>query len=353
MLPVPTFLRLIRAETLKELFEKTPRGVSSAFNAEGVYLLRLVGGRWRVVGAYGVGEKALGLRLPLEWVPPEGPIPLPGPLAFSPDGRERPGYGLKRGDFALLLEGVSSLDPDGEELLTVLLEVVVLRAQRLVSLQILDFILAFGKRLRMGGSLERELKEALTELLAHTGFGAGALFLREGEICRLLVVGGEFPPEYLLYHQRHSVGCREGAGRLLWESPDGVAVIPDYQEYPHALPEVKRMGLRTTVQLLLSWAGQPYGVLALGSFGQKVEMEPELKRLLLVARDELEAYLERRFQVEGTLEAIAAILERLDYETEGHMRRVSELAVLLGERVGVEDLEGLRMGAYLHDLGKL
>lgn len=221
MLPVPTFLRLIRAETLKELFEETPRGVSSAFNAEGVYLLRLVGGRWRVVGAYGVGEKALGLRLPLEWVPPEGPIPLPGPLAFSPDGRERPGYGLKRGDFALLLEGVSSLDPDGEELLTALLEVVVLRAQRLVSLQILDFILAFGKRLRMGGSLERELKEALTELLAHTGFGAGALFLREGEICRLLVVGGSFPPSISFTIRGIPWGAGKGLAGFCGKAPMG------------------------------------------------------------------------------------------------------------------------------------
>lgn len=82
-------------------------------------------------------------------------------------------------------------------------------------------------------------------------------------------------------------------------------------------------------------------------------MGPETERLLLVAREALETYLERRLQTEGALEAIARILEGLDYETEGHMRRVSRLAVLLGERAGVEDLEGLRMGAYLHDLGKL
>ena len=306
-----------------------------------------------MVGAAGVGEEALGLRLPKGWEPPHGPTPPPGPLGFSPDGRERGGFGARRDNLALRLEGARSPTPEGEELLELLLEVLSLRTERLASLAALDFLLAFGRRLRKGGSLEREVQEALRELLAYTGFSAGALFRVEEGLCRLWTVVGEYPPEYLFLHLREPVPWGEGATRILRESPTGLAVIPDYRLYPHALPGPLGLGLATVAQVVLERAGEPYSILVLASFGRRVAVGPETERILLVARDELEAYLERRLQVEGTLEAIARILEGLDYETEGHMRRVSHLAVLLGVRAGVRDLEGLRMGAYLHDLGKL
>lgn len=314
-------LSLMRAEHLPDLFRGAALGALALFEVEGAYVLRLEMGRWRVVGAAGVGKKALGLRLPREWEPPSGPTPPPGPLGFSPDGREREGFALRRGNLAFLLEG--ALPPSGrEEHLSLLLEALALRAERLAS-------------------------------LSYTGFSAGAIFRLEEGVCRLWVVAGEYPEGYLFLHLKEPVSWGEGATRVLRDSPSGFALIPDYQFYPHALPAFQRQGLRTVVQVLLERSGEPYGILSLASFGRTVVAGPETERLLLVARDELEAYLERRLQVEGTLEAIARILEGLDYETEGHMRRVSHLAVLLGVRAGVRDLEGLRMGAYLHDLGKL
>jgi hypothetical protein len=345
-------LSLMRAEHLPDLFRGAALGALALFEVEGAYVLRLEMGRWRVVGAAGVGKKALGLRLPREWEPPSGPTPPPGPLGFSPDGREREGFALRRGNLAFLLEG--ALPPSGrEEHLSLLLEALALRAERLASLSALDFLLSFGKRLRKSGSLEGEVRDALGELLSYTGFSAGAIFRLEEGVCRLWVVAGEYPEGYLFLHLKEPVSWGEGATRVLRDSPSGFALIPDYQFYPHALPAFQRQGLRTVVQVLLERSGEPYGILSLASFGRTVAAGPETERLLLVARDELEAYLERRLQVEGTLEAIARILEGLDYETEGHMRRVSHLAVLLGVRAGVRDLEGLRMGAYLHDLGKL
>ncbi len=47
------------------------------------------------------------------------------------------------------------------------------------------------------------------------------------------------------------------------------------------------------------------------------------------------------------------MLEHRDLETQGHTERVAELAVRLGRELGFPDLEGLRLGAYFHDLGKL
>lgn len=58
---------------------------------------------------------------------------------------------------------------------------------------------------------------------------------------------------------------------------------------------------------------------------------------------------------ETTLEGWARALELRDGETEGHTRRVTELATELGRRLGMseEDIVQLRRGALLHDIGKI
>lgn len=85
--------------------------------------------------------------------------------------------------------------------------------------------------------------------------------------------------------------------------------------------------------------------------------------LVWVSMDNTEKNLERirrseakgRQAYEQTLEAWARALEFRDEETEGHSRRVSELAVRLAEELGVEEpeLTRIRWGALLHDIGKL
>ena len=53
--------------------------------------------------------------------------------------------------------------------------------------------------------------------------------------------------------------------------------------------------------------------------------------------------------------AIAATVEMRDPYTSGHQRRVAALAVAIGRRLGrsADDLEGLRIAAVMHDLGKI
>jgi len=54
-----------------------------------------------------------------------------------------------------------------------------------------------------------------------------------------------------------------------------------------------------------------------------------------------------------TLEAINTIRETKDSQTISHQRRVSQLAVAIAERLGLDEdrIEGLRVGASLHDVG--
>lgn len=75
------------------------------------------------------------------------------------------------------------------------------------------------------------------------------------------------------------------------------------------------------------------------------EMVGNLNRSKL---DLLDAY-------DKTIEGWARALDLRDHETEGHSRRVTDMAVKLGERIGLtpEQLKQLYRGGLLHDIGKL
>ncbi len=86
------------------------------------------------------------------------------------------------------------------------------------------------------------------------------------------------------------------------------------------------------------------------------ELEGELRKL----NAELESRVEVRTRelaeaYESTLEGLARALELRDKETEGHSRRVTEMALKIAQKIGVADqeLEDIRSGAILHDIGKI
>ena len=65
--------------------------------------------------------------------------------------------------------------------------------------------------------------------------------------------------------------------------------------------------------------------------------------------------LELRLAYDETIEGWARALDLRDKETEGHSRRVTELTVVLCQRLGLppEQLVHVRRGALLHDIGKM
>jgi putative nucleotidyltransferase with HDIG domain len=67
------------------------------------------------------------------------------------------------------------------------------------------------------------------------------------------------------------------------------------------------------------------------------------------------AYEELQETYDQTLYALMSALDARDHETEGHSLRVSQLACLIGEKIGLtgEDLEALKRGSLLHDIGKI
>jgi putative nucleotidyltransferase with HDIG domain len=67
------------------------------------------------------------------------------------------------------------------------------------------------------------------------------------------------------------------------------------------------------------------------------------------------AYQELQATYDQTLYALMSALDARDRETEGHSMRVSRLACMMGEKVGLtsDQLKALERGALLHDIGKI
>lgn len=88
------------------------------------------------------------------------------------------------------------------------------------------------------------------------------------------------------------------------------------------------------------------------------------RRSLRLRIKEYQQYLEEKVEEQtleisniflGAIEALASALEAKDRYTGGHSRRVSEIALALGTELGLsaKDLEDLRWGSLLHDVGKI
>jgi GAF domain-containing protein len=202
-------------------------------------------------------------------------------------------------------------------------------------------------------------QEALETLLRLTPYHGGALYLFQEGVVRPAVYTGRYPPGFPRLYEVHPI--RFGEGLLghprLWEGP---VYVEDYARFPGSLKPFAESGLRSALLVPLKPEGRRYGVLALGSFGEAIPFLPKDEAVLRVVGRRLEEALERLFQLErlrltreAALKALSRVLEYRDLETKGHTERVAELSVRLGQALGFPDLEGLRLGAYFHDLGKL
>jgi PAS domain S-box-containing protein len=91
--------------------------------------------------------------------------------------------------------------------------------------------------------------------------------------------------------------------------------------------------------------GRPAIIAIMQDISEKKRAEERIQRYV--------AQLQRAFM--STVEVATIISEMRDPYTAGHERRVAEIAVAIGAELGFDDqrLEGLRVGGFLHDLGKI
>ncbi|MFN8547374.1 MAG: response regulator [Candidatus Eisenbacteria bacterium] len=139
--------------------------------------------------------------------------------------------------------------------------------------------------------------------------------------------------------------------------------LEEFDLYPEAQREVGRIaacGLTTLVPALID--GEARGLLLLGDRGGDLTLTRfEWKLLEVLGHSigvalrnvETEAETQRAF-LKTTATLIGAVEDRYDF-MRGHSSRVAEVALAMGRRLVVRDdeLEHLRYGALLHDLGEL
>jgi diguanylate cyclase (GGDEF)-like protein len=138
----------------------------------------------------------------------------------------------------------------------------------------------------------------------------------------------------------------------------------DYTDDPEAVGENNFKGLvvKSMVVVPVRDAGKVVAVVGLFSYNRWRPITPRVRRAIEAVALRLQHALERdsavneiRRTLENGLLAIGLALEARDLETAGHTERVVHLAELLGSEMGVRgrEMDALRKGAYLHDMGKL
>ncbi|MEN8165648.1 MAG: HD domain-containing phosphohydrolase, partial [Acidobacteriota bacterium] len=106
-----------------------------------------------------------------------------------------------------------------------------------------------------------------------------------------------------------------------------------------------------------SWSDQEIALLkvAAAQISAGIENHGLLEEVLLDARMMERSNIELKQAYEETLEGWARALELRDSDTEGHTRRVADLALKMGKELGLREnqLIHLHRGALLHDIGKM
>lgn len=262
------------------------------------------------------------------------------------------------------------LGPDDRYILEALAEVAGVAISRLSALnqaqrQAQDYrvLVQMSAEIELLSDPQDIAHRALETLLELTGFEAGGLYQlqvnQSGEGSLIPVVRvGKYPERYLSLY--YTAPIRVGRGILGKALLEGTLMIPDYQTWPHGPPEYRDSGIRSVVAARLAQGDRSVGVLALATFTQLLPVSQEHLSLLESVARRLERALERVAHLEeitrtreAALRSLGLGLELRDFETKGHTDRVVALSTALGQKLGFSELEGLRLGAYLHDLGKL
>ena len=230
-----------------------------------------------------------------------------------------------------------------------------------------EALLRVASRLYEGSGVE-EVCRAIGEEAARTIGAPAGVFLFDEEL-------QAFVPQFTLdmpdgYAQRYvptsraiyDGHVREMGPLFLFTDAQATPDLPNHALY-------REVNMRTIGVASLIHDGEILGLLKVYSFGESRHFnETELALLQGVAHQAAQALanarlLERTRQLadellhayDATIEGWALALDLRDHETEGHSRRVTEKAVQLAASMGVRgtQLENVRRGALLHDIGKI
>ncbi len=217
----------------------------------------------------------------------------------------------------------------------------------------------FGETIEEINDVAQLMELGLTSLSEQIGMDMATYYDVRDDGCYPANLYGSYPERLELVRAPIAVG--EGlVGRVARTGE--VASVSDYRAWSHALPAYAALGVTTLLVIPVKQRGEVVKVIALSCFFRSVRISDEQ---LTVARNfvkRLENALERADNLreveatrEATLRSLGLVLEYRDFETKGHTDRVMNLSLRMGRRMGFSkaELQALRWGAYLHDIGKV
>lgn len=211
----------------------------------------------------------------------------------------------------------------------------------------------------MGLSTQQQILEQGASRAAELADFEGWFFACDGETVRLTHQerSGEPVQHTLIPAHLQASGTIAAVlkhGKTIWAA--------DYEHSPHAQDHWIQSGLKSVAAAPVIVDGVVVAAVGFTSHVTWRSVKPQAEQLLeavairLVQQIEQNRVLERmQASVEAGITGMGVIMEARDLETAGHTNRVVKLALQLGEAAGLdpERLQALRLGAYLHDVGKL
>jgi len=229
---------------------------------------------------------------------------------------------------------------------------------------------AYKKLLGLSSEIEsidspREIAQrALQTILELTPFEAAVFYtvdsVNGGQI-KPEVIAGDYPSQFPRIYFERDIHLGDGLVGAAIMSRSSRAVY-DYGEYTEAIEAFQELGTKSVLVEPLWVKDTPYGALTLITFTSPTIPSSEARNLLQLTARRIERAIERIGHLtslkqarDAMLRAFGVALERRDYETQGHTERVTQLSVELASALGFRgsELEAIRWGAYLHDIGKL
>ncbi|MFQ5407174.1 MAG: HD domain-containing phosphohydrolase [Anaerolineales bacterium] len=199
------------------------------------------------------------------------------------------------------------------------------------------------------------LEQAIRKAMAGTNLAAGAALLMNAE-------GTEISVQAIVGRNEFLLGDRHTApGYALLQREPVMSTDLD-AETEFGVPDaIRAAGVKSILAVPMLVNEQACGALVLDAFERRTISPDEVRvaqaianqTALAVERARLFADLSDSY--DRTLDALVAALDTRDNETEGHSKRVVAFTLALaGElRVPVRDLDDIRRGALLHDIGKI
>lgn len=201
----------------------------------------------------------------------------------------------------------------------------------------------------------RQVLQVITQEAA-TVFGvpATALLLPDDMGEKFVIVAHRgLPAEYV---RNQAILQENGVTELMDGNP---VALPGS---PEAAQIIEKQGLSTFLSVPIVSGGELAGILNLYSFGRRREYlteELEWARSFAsqagIAMEHARLLSELKDLNIQVITAMATMVEMRDQYSQGQAERVAELAVDLGERVGMSppDIENLQIAALLHDIGRI